>query len=135
MSLDFAFSVGQILPTGGSGQLLSNQWRHEGWACYPEAAATVITASVCPIDHINCVHIACLIYAYQVKKNQFSGLYARSFPTREDALRFVEDCMDLSVVAKYHPKSPQESCPYIAHSAMLESEAARIVFSLSARAS
>jgi hypothetical protein len=107
--MNLAFAVGGLLFTGGSSFLLANQLQEEGWARCPETDATVLSASVCLLDDDNCLHIACVIYVYQVRNENYSGLCVQPFPTRLGALRFIEECCAQTPMTKYSPECPQES--------------------------
>jgi hypothetical protein len=134
-SLNFAFALGELLPARGSLLMFSNRLQHEEWACYPRADATIVSASICPIDHDNCPHVACLTYTYRVENDDYSGLYAMSFSTRVGALEFVKDYRDCTLVARFRPECPQESCLFVPdYTDMPEGDAARIVSAFSGQA-
>jgi len=108
---NFVFAVGGLLLSwGGSGLLLANRLRDEGWDCCPDTDATILSASICLPDNDNCPHIACVIYVYQVQNENYSGLCVKPFLTRRDARQFVDDCYARTPITKYRPECPQESC-------------------------
>ena len=133
MSLNVAFAVGGLLLTRGSGLLLANGLRRESWDCCPEAEATILSASVCEADREGCSHVGYVIYRYQVENEEYSALYAKSFPTESDAHEFVGEFKAHSLVARYSPECPQESCLFIDLCPLSEGEAARILSTVSAR--
>jgi hypothetical protein len=133
MLLDFAFAAGGCL-NRGSGLLLANRLGHESWACRPEADATILSATVCPSDHDSSPHVACVIYAYQVKSHDYSGLCAKSFLTRREALKFVAGCWAQTLIARYRPECPEESCLFIDSDDLGETVATRILSTVSAQA-
>jgi hypothetical protein len=133
MLLDFAFAAGGCL-NRGRGLLLAHRLGHEAWACRPEADATILSATVCPSDHDTSPYVACVIYAYQVRSDDYSGLCAKSFPSHREALKFVTGCWSQTLIARYRPEFPEESCLFVDSDGLGEAEVARVLSTVSARA-
>jgi len=133
MLLDFAFAAGGCL-NRGSGLLLANRLGHESWDCRPVADATILSATVCPSDHDSSPHVACVIYAYQVKSCDYAGLCAKSFLSHREALKFVTGCWAQTLTARYRPEFPEESCLFVDSDSLGEAEVTRILSTVSARA-
>jgi len=102
--------VGGLLLTGwGSGLLIAKRLREIAWDYCPQTAARFDSGSVYRLVDVERPYVGYVIYSYDVKAKQFSGWCARSFPTRRDAMQFVNDCRAGSLVARYRSENPRES--------------------------
>lgn len=94
----------------GSDLFITMQLPYVTWGRWPQTLAHIKTGDVCLSVRTKRPFIGRVIYGYEANAQQFSGCCAKSFATQADALRFVEECRNRKVLARYRPETPYESC-------------------------
>jgi len=103
--------VAGVFKEGSGGCLLmATRLRQMGWWHCPESPALAKCGYVYRTDVGPYRYAGIVLYTYKVDSLTYYGSCTQWSLTPRDALRFLEHCAASSMLARYKPENPEESC-------------------------